>query len=311
MENTDYDLIILGAGPAGLTAGLYASRSKLKTLILDEAFGGGQLALTHEIANYPGVETMGGFELAELMKKQTGSFGCEFKTGVEVTGYDIKGNIKTLELDGEKKVTAKTFIIAVGGKPRTLGIPSEEKFKGRGISYCATCDGPFFRDKNVIAIGGGNSALEEGAYLTNFAKSVTIVHRSKTFNAQPIAVEEARSKSNMSFLMNTEVKEFLGEKKVEKAVLYNNETKTESVMDIEGAFIFIGYVPNTKPFEGILEMNKWGELIADVNMNTNIPGVFVAGDAREKKYRQVVNACADGCIAALEAYEYIQKAGHS
>ncbi len=199
----------------------------------------------------------------------------------------------------------------MGGKPRTLGIPSEEKFKGRGISYCATCDGPFFRDKNVIAIGGGNSALEEGAYLTNFAKNVTIVHRSNTFNAQPIAVEEARSKSNMSFLMNTEVKEFQGEKKVEKAVLYNNETKTESVMDIEGAFIFIGYVPNTKPFEGILEMNKWGELIADVNMNTNIPGVFVAGDAREKKYRQVVNACADGCIAALEAYEYIQKAGHS
>mgnify|MGYP001562436939 CR=1 FL=1 len=306
MSDTDYDVIIMGGGPAGLSAGLYLARDRFKTVIIDKQFGGGQLSLTHAIANYPGVEEIGGFDLAELMKKQVQEFGCELMLNTEITGLGLTDKIKTVEI-GDKKLTAKAIIICVGGSPRKLGLESEEILKGRGISYCATCDGPFFRDKDVIVVGGGNSALEESVYLTKFAKSVKILVRGEELVAHKIAIQEAEENEKIELIYNVEVKEFIGENRLEKVRIYNSAKDSEEEIEAQGAFIFIGYVPNTKSLEGIINIDNWGGIITDQEMATNVPGVYAAGDARAKKFRQVVNAAGEGCVAALASEEYIGK----
>ncbi len=305
MENIN-DVMIIGGGAAGLTAGIYASRAKLNTIILNEGAVGGQMVLTDEIANYPGVETTKGYMLANTMKMLAKSFGCKIKTSANIINYQLDGDIKIVELKDGRTFQAKTVILAPGGKPRPLGIPGEDKFKETGISYCATCDGDFFTDKNLIVVGGGNSALEEAVALTNFARKVTIVHQFDHFQAFEHAIQEAKNNSKIDFIMGSELRSFEGDNVLEKVTIEKLSTGEVSEMKIDGVFIFVGYQPNTDTFKDSVKLNNRGEIPVDTDMKTNIPGVFAAGDSIAKKYRQVTTAVAEGTVAALSAAEYLR-----
>ncbi|MBZ0200159.1 MAG: thioredoxin-disulfide reductase [Ignavibacteriaceae bacterium] len=306
MQN-DYDVIVIGAGAAGLTAGIYLSRAKLKTLILNEGAVGGQMVLTHEIANYPGVENISGYELARNMKTQALKFGCTIRSNIKITSIALEGDTKKVTINGKDEFTSRAVIIATGGKSRMIGANGEEKFKGKGISYCATCDGDFFQDKEIIVVGGGNSALEEAVSLTKYASKVTVVHQFDYFQALEHYIEEAKKNEKINFIMGSKISEFIGEGKLESVVIENQNTKESTTMKIDGTFIFIGYVPNTESIEGLVELNKRKEIVVDADMQTNIAGVFAAGDSIQKKYRQVTTAVADGTIAALSASDYVNE----
>ena len=306
MEN-NFDVIVIGGGPAGLTAGIYLSRAKMKALILNEGTAGGQMILTHEIANYPGVESTSGYQLANIMKNQAKNFGCVIKSNLRITNIQLSGELKSVEINNKETFYAQAVILATGGRSRQVNVPGEDKFKGRGISYCATCDGDFFQDKKIIVIGGGNSALEEAVSLTKYASSVTIVHQFDNFQAFPHAVEIAESNPKINFIMESKIIEFIGDEKLEKVLIQNQNTKEITEMEIEGVFIFIGYVPNTEQFAGKVDLNKWNEIITKENLETSISGVFAAGDSIQKRYRQITTAVADGTIAALSAIEYVNK----
>ncbi|MFB6341560.1 thioredoxin-disulfide reductase [Saccharicrinis sp. FJH62] len=306
MNEELYDVIILGAGPAGLSAGIYASRSKLKTLILNEGAIGGQVTLTEEIANYPGVETTHGYMLVNTMKNQAKSFGCKIKANLSVTGYRLNQNIKEIEVNGKEVYKAKSVIIAAGGKPRPLGIPGEAELKGRGVSYCATCDGDFFTGKELVVVGGGNSALEEAVALTNYATKVTIVHQFDHFQAFEHAVNEAKNNPKIAFVMESELRKISGTDGVESVVIENLKSGEQTELKTDGVFVFIGYVPNTDNIKHLVKTNDRGEILADADMKTNIPGVFAAGDSIQKRYRQVTTAVADGTIAALSTSDYVR-----
>jgi thioredoxin reductase (NADPH) len=301
-----YDVIVLGGGPAGLTAGIYLGRAKLKTLIVDSGSLGGQMIMTYAVANYPGVLEASGRDIAMTMKAQATQFGCDVLSNVEVTRIELSGLEKVVEIEDEGTFTADAVIIATGGVPRTLGIQSEAVFKGRGISYCATCDGDFFTGKHVVAIGGGNSAIEESVALTKYAASVTVVHELDHFQAHPFAVEEARTNPKIRFLMEQDIREFVGQEGLEKVVVAHKRTGEVTEIPASGAFIFIGYVPNTQTLKGQVALNERGEIVTDESMKTNVPGVFAAGDSRAKRYRQITTAVADGTIAALSATEYLR-----
>ena len=304
MQN-HFDVIIIGGGAAGLTAGIYLSRAKLNALILNEGAVGGQMVLTHEIANYPGFESISGYELARNMKLQAQKFGCKIKSNIKVTSLNLGDEKKVVGINNKETFSSDAVIIATGGKSRTIGAVGEEKFKGKGISYCATCDGDFFQDKEIIVVGGGNSALEEAVSLTKYASKVTVVHQFNDFQALEHYVEEARKNEKINFVMESKIIEFIGEDKLALVKIQNQRTNEISEMPIDGVFIFIGYVPNTESLEGIVNLNEWKEIIVDKNLMTNIPGVFAAGDSIQKKYRQVTTAVADGTIAALSAAEFI------
>ncbi len=302
-----YDVIVVGAGPAGLTAGIYLSRARLKTLIIDEGVAGGQMVLTHEIANYPGVESISGYQLSNIMKKQAKSFGCDIKTNVSVSSLDLDGEVKNLILKDGSAYSSNAVILTPGGRPRTLGAKGEDDFKGRGISYCATCDGDFFTDKEIIVIGGGNSALEEAVSLTKYASKVTIVHQFDHFQAFEHAIEEARTNQKVSFIMESVIETFHGDEKLTEVDIKNLKSGEVSNLKTEGAFIFIGYVPNTEFLKGKVEMNQWGEIIVKSDMSTNLEGVYAAGDSTAKRFRQVTTAVGDGTIAALAASQYLNE----
>lgn len=304
MQN-HFDVIVIGGGAAGLTSGIYLSRAKVSTLILNEGTIGGQMVLTHAIANYPGIENISGYELSRNMKNQALKFGCVIKSNLKITSLDLKSEVKSVTINNKDTFTADAVILATGGKSRTLGVPGEDKFKGKGISYCATCDGDFFQDKEIIVVGGGNSALEEAVSLTKYASKVTIVHQFNNFQALEHYVEEARNNSKISFIMDSKIVEFTGEEKLEGVVIENQSTQEKTNMKVDGVFVFIGYVPNTEKLKGIVELNQWGEIVVDKNMLTNVPGVFAAGDSIVKRYRQVTTAVADGTIAALSASEFL------
>ena len=224
-NNKHYDAIVIGAGPAGLTAGIYLSRARLKTLIVNEGVAGGQMVLTHEIANYPGVESISGYQLSNIMKKQAKSFGCDIKTNVTVSNLNLDGELKIRELTDGTIYTSNAIILAPGGRSRTLGVPGEDDFKGRGISYCATCDGDFFTDKEIIVVGGGNSALEEAVSLTKYASKVTIVHQFDHFQAFEHAVEEASNNPKINFIMESAVVAFYGNEKLESVDIKEPEVR--------------------------------------------------------------------------------------
>lgn len=304
MEN-HFDAIIVGAGAAGLTAGIYLSRAKMSTLILNEGAVGGQMVLTHEIANYPGVENVSGYALARTMKTQAQKFGCKIKSNIKITSLDLNDRLKKVVVNNKDVYTSDAVIIATGGKSRMIGAIGEEDFKGRGISYCATCDGDFFQDKEIIVVGGGNSALEEAVSLTKYASKVTIVHQFDHFQALDHYVEEAKNNDKISFIMESKIIEFIGNEKLESVKIQHQRTNKINELKIDGVFVFIGYVPNTESLQGKIELNKWNEIIVDNNMKTNIKGVYAAGDSIQKKFRQVTTAVADGTIAALSASEYI------
>ncbi len=301
-----FDVMILGAGAAGLSAGIYTSRGKLDTLILSEGITGGQMVLTNEIANYPGVETIKGYELVAIMKRQAKGFGCSMKANVKIRNYHLNEEVKSVELEDGRVFRAKAVILAPGGRPRSLDIPGEKEFEGRGISYCATCDADFFRDKRLVVVGGGNSALEEAVTLTHFASHVTIVHQFDHFQAFAHAVEEAEKNPKISFIMESELRAYVGGEKLEKVKIENLKTGEMQELETDGVFVFIGYQPNTNAFRGLVETNDRGEIVVDPFMKTSIPGVFAAGDSIAKRYRQVTTAVSDGTIAALSAAEFIR-----
>lgn len=303
--NNHFDVIIIGAGAAGLTAGIYLSRARVTTLILNEGAVGGQMVLTHQIANYPGFESISGYELARNMKAQAQKFGSVIKSNIKITGIELNDEIKRITVNDKEIYTSHAVIIATGGKSRTLGVPGENEFKGRGISYCATCDGDFFTNKEIIVVGGGNSALEEAVSLTKYASKVTIVHQFDNFQALEHYVNEAKNNPKINFVMESKITEFIGDESLRKVKIQHQATMEITEMNVDGVFVFIGYVPNTEKFEGKVALNEHDEIIVDNNMATCIPGVYAAGDSITKKYRQVTTAVADGTIAALSSAEYL------
>ncbi len=301
-----YDLMIIGAGAAGLTAGIYSSRAKLSTVILNEGAVGGQMVLTEEVANYPGVAATKGYMLANTMKEQAKSFGCKIKSNIRIEKYDLTGKEKRVTLEDGRIFKANAVILTPGGRPRSTNMPGEEKFKGKGISFCATCDGDFFNGKEIIVVGGGNSALEEAVALTNFASKVTIIHQFDHFQAFQHAVNEAKNNPKIDFIMESEIREFHGDSGLEKVTIEHLPSGKRSDIRIDGVFIFIGYLPNTEEFKAFIPLNERNEIVVDSDMKTAIPGVFAAGDCIAKRYRQVTTAVADGTIAALSASEFLR-----
>jgi len=297
---TQYDVIVIGGGPAGLTAGIYLSRAKLNTLILNVGVAGGQMILTHEIANYPGVESISGYKLASVMKKQALSFGATIKTISAQPEIWNEGLLKTVRV-GDISYSAYSVILTPGGAPRMLGAKGEQDYKGLGVSYCATCDGEFFTGKNIVVVGGGNSALEEAVSLSRYAETVTIVHQFDHFQAFPAYVEEAKNNPKINFIMETEIHEFAGEGKLERVLLHNMKDDKEEWFNTDGAFIFIGYQPNTTFLKDLLPLNSRGEIVVNADMETAVNGIYAAGDSIAKKYRQVTTAVGEATVAALAA----------
>ncbi len=300
----EFDVIIVGAGPAGLTAGIYLARAKQKVLIVDQATVGGQVLLTHAVANYPGLGETSGYKLVGTMRKQAEDFGCTILANAPVTEIAFKGKVKRLVAKGET-YEAKAVILAVGGDPRTLGLESETRLRGKGISYCATCDGDFFTGQDIVVVGGGNSALEEAVSLTAYASTVTVVHQFDHFQAYAHAIEEAKGNPKIRFMMESVVREFVGDESLTAVRIKSTKDGSITTLDATGAFIFIGYVPKTKSFADCVELTPSGEIVADESTATSVPGVFAAGDARKKRYRQITTAVSDGTVAALGAMEYM------
>lgn len=305
-----YDVIILGGGPAGLTAGLYAGRSRLKTLILEKGAPGGQIALSADVANYPGqlLEGETGISLAGRMASQCETFGAERKTDT-ILSADLTGEVKRLT-GSAGTYQGRTVIIASGASPRPIGCENEQEFIGKGISYCATCDGAFFRGLDVYVAGGGDSAVEEAVFLTRFARKVTIIHRRDTLRAAKSIQEKAFANPKIGFLWDSVVERADGSDLLDTLTVRNTKTGERTVIQASaadgmlGLFGFIGHTPNTDLFQGQVEL-KNGYIPTDEDMHTNLPGVFAAGDVRVKSLRQVVTAAADGAIAAVQAEKYL------
>lgn len=303
-----YDLIIVGAGPAGMAAAIYAARARLKTLVLDSSVPGGQVKTTHKVSNYPGFpEDIKGSELAAAFTKQAERFGAKVRRAVEITDLDLKATEKRFVLDEEDEVTAPAVIVATGARPRPLGVEGESKFKGRGISYCATCDGAYFEGKDIHVIGGGNSAVEESLFLTQFAKSVTIIHQFDRFQCEEATAQEALANPKIKVVWDTEPRGFLGDNALEKLRIENTKTHAVTELATDGVFVFIGMVPQTELLKGVVPMNQWGYVETDEAMGTPVPGLYVAGDVRSKRFRQITTAVADGTIAALAAQKYVRE----
>lgn len=298
-------VLILGSGPTGLSAALYAARAELAPVVLTGIQLGGQAALTYTVENYPGFpEGVGGAQLGELFQKQAERFGAkvEFDTANQV---DFSLRPFAVKTDNAEYV-ADSLIIATGASPNQLGIPGEKELTGRGVSYCATCDGWFFKDKRVVIVGGGDSALEEGLFITRYAASVTIVHRREELRASPILQKRATEHPKMSFIWNTIVTEVIGSDKVEAVRLQNVKTGEEQILETDGVFIFIGHTPNTQMFKGKLDMDERGYLKVNEKMETSLPGVFAGGEAADPHFRQVVTSAGMGAAAAIEATRYLE-----
>ncbi|HPF08696.1 MAG: thioredoxin-disulfide reductase [Candidatus Cloacimonetes bacterium] len=299
-----YDVIIIGAGPAGLSAAIYSARGGLKTAIFEKALVGGQINVTDEVENYPGFEEpLSGFELTNKMRLQAERFGTFF-IDEEITALGMEGLCKVIETS-EGKYRAKSVIICTGAHPRRLNVPGEERFTGRGVSYCATCDGALYRDKVVAVIGGGDSAIEEGIFLSRFARKVIVIHRRDELRAQKIIQERAFKNPKMEFVWNSVVQEIHGEQKVEKLEVVNRNTKELSMIPVDGVFIYVGILPNNELLESRIELDSAGFVLTDEYMHTNVPGIYAAGDIRHTVLRQVVTATSDGAVAAWSAEKWI------
>lgn len=300
----NYDVIIIGAGPAGLSAAIYSARGGLRTAVFEKAMVGGQITVTEDVENYPGFEEpISGFELTNKMRMQAERFGAVI-IEEEITAMGMEGLCKVIETT-EGKYRAKSVIICTGAHPRRLNVPGEERLTGRGVSYCATCDGALYRNKVVAVIGGGDSAIEEGMFLSRFAKKVIVVHRRDELRAQKIIQERAFRNPKMEFIWHTVVQEIHGDKKVEKLELVNRLTKEVSMLEVDGVFIYVGILPSNKLLESRIELDSAGFVYTDEYMHTNVPGIYAAGDIRYTVLRQVVTATSDGAIAAWSAEKWI------
>ncbi|MBP1947929.1 thioredoxin-disulfide reductase [Virgibacillus litoralis] len=305
-EERMYDVIIAGAGPAGMTAAVYASRANLDTLMIERGIPGGQMANTEDVENFPGFEHVLGPDLSNKMFEHAKKFGAEYAYG-DIKDVVDHGDYKTV-IAGKKEYNTRTLIITTGAQFKKLGIPGEDELGGRGVSYCAVCDGAFFKQKNLVVIGGGDSAVEEGIYLTRFADKVTVVHRRDELRAQKIIQQRAFDNDKIDFIWDTEAEKINGpDGKVSSVSLVNNKTGEEYDYPIDGVFIYIGMVPLSEPFKSIGITNEEGYVPTNEHMETSIPGVFAAGDIREKTLRQIVTATGDGSIAAESAQKYIEE----
>ncbi|MEM2420143.1 MAG: thioredoxin-disulfide reductase [Candidatus Bathyarchaeia archaeon] len=302
-----WDLIIVGAGPAGLTAGIYATRSGLKALIIEEKIAGGTLADAPMIENYPGFESISGAELAQKFVAHCRRLGTAINEFERVEALDLKGEEKTVKTD-KGAYKAKAVIIASGSSYSELGVPGEKEFKGRGVSYCGICDGPLFKGKRVLVVGGGNSAVVTALYLAELASEVKVAHRRDAFRAEEARVKALMGKRNVEVFWNTEVKEVKGARVVEKAILFNNKTGETFELPVDGVFVQVGEVPNSKiAKEAGVEVDGHGYIVVDARQRTNIPGVYAAGDVTSYPVKQVGTAVGQGITAALEAYGFIRR----
>jgi len=302
-----YDIIIIGAGPAGLTAAIYASRARLKTLVIESFTTPGQAIITSDIENYPGFpKGLNGFELIDRFKKQALKFGAETKTGEVKKVSKEKNNEFKIKLENEE-YKSLAIIIATGSRPKKLGIPKEEEFRGKGVSYCATCDGAFFKEKEIVLVGGGNTAIEEALFLTKFAKSVKIIHRRDRLRATKILQEKAFANKKIEFIWDSQAMEIKGKDRVNAVRIRNIKTNEEKDIPCSGVFMFVGYIPNTDFVKDLIKVDENGYIIADENMHSSEKGIFIAGDVRKKLLRQVVTASGDGALAAVSARLYIDE----
>lgn len=304
-------VVIIGSGPAGLTAALYAARANLEPVVIRGLQPGGLIATTSEVENYPGFpESVGGYDLAQKMEDQAARFGTKYVDAL-VEQIDVSKRPFTLTLDSGETVTADSLILSTGASPRKLGVPGEEKLANKGVSYCATCDGFFFRNKRVVVVGGGNSALDEGLFLTRYVSELVVVHRRDQLRADPILQERAFANPKVRFVWDSAVSEVLGDTTVTGVRITNVKTGEDTVMETDGVFPYIGHVPNTRIFEGVIDLDENGFIKADHRTRTNVPGVFAAGDVVDYVYRQAITAAGDGCKAAMEATWFLAEEEHA
>lgn len=305
-DQTIYDIIIIGGGAAGLTSAIYAARGGHKTLLLEKtAFLGGVMVNTPLIENWPGTLSISGQELSRKMGEHAKKAGAEIKQSTEMLSVDFSGKIKKIKTNtGEYK--AYGVIIATGTVHAHLGVPGEEKFKGKGVSYCAPCDAPFFKDKNVAVVGGGNSALGQALFLAKIAKSVLIIHRRDRFRAEQVIIDQVKAESKISLLLNHVVTSIEGKEIVSSIKVKDVQSDEEKELAVDGVFIYVGLNPNTTPFNKWLKLDELGFIITDKEMSTNIPGVFAVGDVRTTPLRQIVTAASDGAIAAIAMGKYLR-----
>ena len=300
-----YDLAIVGGGPAGLTAYLYAARARLNTVLIEKLSPGGQVLVTDFVENYPGFpDGLPGWELMDRFVAHVKKLGLN-QVRDEVTGLALEGELKRLSLSSGKSLLSRAVIIATGAKPNQLGVPGEKELLGKGVSYCATCDGPFFRDQVVAVVGGGNTAVQEAIFLTKFARQVFLIHRRDKLRAQKILQERAFANEKITFVWDSVVTEILGREKVEAVKVKNRKTGEEKVLQVDGVFIFVGIKPQSDFVKGVLKLDEKGFIITDAEMRTEVPGVFAAGDVRSKACRQIVTAAGDGATAAYMAEHFL------
>lgn len=311
MNERHYDIAIIGAGPAGLTAALYSGRALKRTILIEVGIPGGELLNTEDVEDYPGFPSVKGPALAELMAKHALSFGATLTTA-QVTAISVDPDgTKRIELEEGEPYTADAVIITAGGKPRKLDVPGEQEYAGLGVSYCAVCDGAFFKGRHLAVVGGGDAAVEEATYLTRYASEVTIVHRREKFRAQPLLVERARQNGKIDFLLDTVVEEIVGDKThVEKVRLRQLPTGRVEELDVAGVFIFVGFLPNTGLLRAHAEHDSEGYYLTDANMQTSVPGIYAAGDVRAQLTRQVTTAVGDATTAAVAATKLVEEMAH-
>ncbi len=302
----EYDTVILGGGPAGLSAGIYMARSNSKTAIIDTSMLGGQPSNYLELENYPGFPIIGGYDLMEKFEEHADKFGVEKYPMQEIKSVNLVSNPKIVETVNGDIFKSKVIIIACGAKPQKLGVKGENEFIGRGVSYCAVCDGAFYQDKTVVVVGGGNAAVEEGIYLTKFAKKVYIIHRRNELRADKIIQERAFKNNKIEFVWDTIVNEIQGDETVKNIVVQNIKTNNITNIDADGIFPYIGFIPNIKDINGQVKQDENGFIITDETMQTSISGVYAVGDVRRTPLRQVITAASDGAIGAVYAGKYLE-----
>ncbi|MGB6606562.1 MAG: thioredoxin-disulfide reductase [Atribacterota bacterium] len=309
-EEIIYDAIIIGGGPAGLTAGIYLSRARMDTLLIEKAMPGGQAILTEIIENYPGFpHGITGPELMQKMEEQAVRFGLKIEYGEAVEfkiKEDAEDKVKIVKINNQEYKTL-TIILASGAEASKLGIPGEEELRGRGVSYCATCDAPFFKDQKIVVVGGGDAAIEEALYLTKFVREVTIIHRRDRLRATKILQERVFVNKKINFVWDSVVTKILGNEKVEGVLVQNKKTGEEREISCQGVFVFVGNIPNSKFLNELIKLDKKGYILTDDNMMTSQEGIYACGDVRKKLLRQVVTACGEGATAAFAAQKYIEE----
>jgi thioredoxin reductase (NADPH) len=310
-----YEIIIVGAGPAGQTAALYAGRSRIPTLVLERGVPGGELWNTAEVEDYPGFEHIMGPELADKIQKHAEKFGAHFETA-EVTEISVDGDDRVVRTADDREFRAPAVIVSAGGEPRKLGVPGEEEFAGKGVSYCAVCDGAFFEGEEIAVVGGGDSAVEEGTFLTRYGKKVHLIHRRDSYRAQPILVEQMRATGKVDEIQNSAVDEIHADNgRVSHLTIRNLESGEQSRLEVGAIFPFIGFIPHSKIFApeiaDQIELDESGHIVTDDKMMTAVPGIFAAGDVRSQFVRQITNAVGDATTAALAAHAYVEALKHA